>query len=76
MGNCERRSLHNRFVRLIEHLLKWQHQSQRWGSSLAKTIMVLRRGIRRLPNENPSLRPGLAGVVAEAYVGAVAFVIA
>jgi hypothetical protein len=76
LEKCARRSLHNRFVRLIEHLLKWQHQSQRWGSSLAKTIMVLRRGIRRLLNENPGFRPGIAGVVGEAYVEGVACVIA
>src|SRR5580700_9501678 len=60
MGKRERRSLHNRFVRLIEHLLKWRHQPERRGASWARTIIVQRRGIQRLLKENPSFRPGLA----------------
>ena len=74
MGKRERRSVHNRFVRLIEHLLKWQHQPQRRGSSWLRTIVVQRQAIRRLLNENPSFRPGLANVVAEAFQDAVGIV--
>ena len=74
MGKRERRSLHNRCVRLVEHLLKWQHQPQFRGSSWTRTIIVQRRSIRRLLDENPSFRPGLAEVAAEAYDDAAAIV--
>src|SRR3954467_9120952 len=63
MGKRERRSLHNRFVRLIEHLLKWQYQPERRGSSWTRTIILQRRTIRRLLDENPSFRPDLAEVI-------------
>jgi len=74
MGKRERRSLHNRCVRLIEHLLKWQHQPERRGSSWTRTIILQRRTIRRLLDENPSLRASFAEIVAEAYDDAAAVV--
>src|SRR3982751_902800 len=40
MGKRERRSLHNRCVRLIEHLLKWEHQPEQRGSSWTRTIIL------------------------------------
>src|SRR4051812_45953919 len=76
MGKRERRSLHNRCVRLIEHLLKWQHQPERRWSSWTRTIVLQRQSIRRLLDENPSFRPEFAGVVAEAYDDATAVVAA
>jgi len=72
MGKRERRSLHTRCVRLIEHLLKWQYQPERRGSSWTRTIVLQRRGIRRLLDENPSFLPALAEIVAEAYDDAAA----
>jgi Domain of unknown function DUF29 len=74
MGNRERRGLHNRCVRLIEHLLKWQYQPERRGSSWARTIILQRRGIRRLLDQNPSFGPAFAETAAEAYDDAVAIV--
>src|SRR4051794_19041850 len=74
MGKRERRSLHNRCVRFIEHLLKWQYQPERRGSSWTRTIILQRRSIRRLLHENPSFRPGLAEVVAQAYDDAAAVI--
>src|SRR5437764_2131850 len=71
MGKREQRSLHNRFLRLIEHLLKWQSQPERRGSSWTRTIVVQRIGIQRLLNANPSFRPAVSEVVAEAYADAV-----
>jgi len=53
-------SLHNRFVRLIEHLLKWEYQPERRGSSWTRTIVVQRIGIARLLAANPSF-PGQPG---------------
>jgi len=74
LGKRERRSLHNRCVRLIEHLLKWHYQPERRGSSWTRTIILQRRSIRRLLDENPSFRPGLAEFVAAAYDDAAAVV--
>jgi hypothetical protein len=74
MGKRERRSLHNRSVRLIEHLLKWRYQPERRGASWTRTIILQRRSIRRLLGENPSFRAGFADVVAEAYDDAAAVV--
>src|SRR5512143_3907572 len=74
MGKRERRSLHNRCVRLIEHLLKWRYQPERRGSSWTRTIILQRRSIRRLLDENPSFRTALGEVVADAYDDAAAVV--
>jgi hypothetical protein len=74
MGKRERRSLQNRCVRLIEHLLQWQYQPERRGSSWTRTIILQRRNIRRLLDENPSFRPGLIELVAQAYDDAAAVV--
>jgi Domain of unknown function DUF29 len=74
MGKRERRSLYNRCVRLIEHLLKWQYQPARRSSNWRRTIVTQRDGIRRLLTENPSFMPGWPGVAAEAYEGAVRIV--
>src|SRR4051794_13133925 len=72
MGKRERRSLHNRCVRLIEHLLKWEQQPERRGANWTRTIILQRRSIRRLLDENPSFRAGLPEVVAGAYDDAAA----
>ena len=74
LGKRERRSLHNRCVRLIEHLLKWHYQPERRGSSWTRTIILQRRSIRRLLDENPSFRPSIAEFVAAAYDDAAAVV--
>lgn len=71
MGKRERGSLHSRFARLIEHLLKWQYQPERRGASWERTMILQRRGIRRLLDENLSFRQGLPDVVAAAYDDAV-----
>jgi hypothetical protein len=76
MGKREQRSLHNRFVRLIEHLLKWHYQPERRGSSWSRTIVVQRIGIQRLLSANPSFRAALPVVVAEAYADATRIVAA
>ena len=67
MGKRERRSLYTRCVRLIEHLLTWEHQPERRGRSWSQTIYLQRKGIRRLLKENPSLTPHMPEIVAEAY---------
>jgi len=68
----ERRSLRSRFMRLIEHLLKWQFQPEPRGRSWELTPVDQRRGIKRLLKENPSFRPTISTFIAEAYDDAVA----
>jgi hypothetical protein len=67
MAKRERRSLHNRLARLIEYLLRWKYQPEKRRASWSRTIVVQRIGIQRLLDENPSLRPVLEGVAADAY---------
>jgi hypothetical protein len=59
-------------VRLIEHLLKWEFQPERRGSGWQRTIVVQRRAIKRLLDENPSFRSALPQITAQAYEDAVA----
>ena len=74
MGKRERRSLYNRLYRLIEHLLKWQYQPERRGTSWQRTIVSQRIEIQEILNENPSFRPVLHTIVEQAYRKALATV--
>jgi Domain of unknown function DUF29 len=67
IGKRQRHALHNRSVRLMEHLLKWEYQPGRRSSSWRRTMVTQRAGIRRLLDENPSFRPAYIEVVNEAY---------
>jgi hypothetical protein len=71
LGKRERQSLRNRMVRLIEHLLEWQHQPERRGASWERTIIVQRQAIRDLLEDNPSFRPAFEATIAVAYPRAV-----
>ena len=62
--------------RLIEHLLTWQYQPERRGSSWRRTIAAQREGIHLLLSKNPGFRPLLDEVVADAYQAAVRLVVA
>src|SRR5262245_6701137 len=73
MGKRERRSLQRHFVRLIEHLLKWQYQPERRGSSWQRTIVAQRAEIQDILAENPSFRPTLPDTVRQAYERAATF---
>jgi Domain of unknown function DUF29 len=67
MAKRERRALYNRFVRLIEHLLKWEYQPRRRGTSWRLTAGDQRRKISQLLEDNPSFRPLLSKLVPKAY---------
>jgi hypothetical protein len=71
MGKREQRELYSRLKVLIAHLLKWQVQPDRRGSSWESTILVQRRDLKRLLAQNPSLKPHLAEQLKEAYSDAV-----
>ncbi|HMV38204.1 MAG TPA: DUF29 domain-containing protein [Plasticicumulans sp.] len=67
MGNRERRELVNRLAVLLCHLLKWQYQPERRGSSWRSTIREQRRQVALILRDNPSLRPKLPELLADAY---------
>jgi hypothetical protein len=60
VGKSEQRELANRMAILLAHLLKWQLQPERRGSSWTITIRNQRRACRRVLEETPSLKAKLA----------------
>ena len=67
MGRSERRELVSRLTVLLLHLLKWQFQPARRGSSWRRTIMVQRQRLSRHLRDNPSLASRLEQAMADAY---------
>ena len=55
VGKSEQRELANRMAVLLAHLLKWQFQPGRRGSSWQRTIVEQRRGIEKRLRRTPSL---------------------
>lgn len=71
MGKAERNELRNRLTVLLMHLLKWQYEPERRGSSWVHTIREQRRAIPRHIRDNPSLKSSLDTLLQEAYSNAV-----
>jgi seryl-tRNA(Sec) selenium transferase len=74
MGRAEKRQLGNRLTLIIMHLLKMSVQSDKlphYGNSWRATIREQRRRVHGLLRDNPSLKPMLNEVFAEAYQDAV-----
>lgn len=77
VGKSERRELASRMVVLLAHLLKWQFQPGRRGSSWQRTIKEQRRSIAAHLRETPSLNTALGdlnwqeGVWADAIAKAI-----
>jgi hypothetical protein len=67
LAKTERRELRSRLWVLLEHLIKWQLQSQRRTRSRRATISVQRVKIREHIDENPGLELLLPEVIAQAY---------
>ena len=59
VGKSEQRELANRLVKLLSHLLKWQFQPSRKGSSWEITIRNQRRAIQLHLKQAPSLKAKL-----------------
>jgi hypothetical protein len=70
MGKTEKRELLSRLTVLLVHLLKWQYQPNRRGTSWEVTIINQRDGIADHLNENPSLRATLDDAITAAYAKA------
>jgi hypothetical protein len=71
MGRSQRRQLGSRLTVLLTHLLKWQAQPSRRGSSWETTVQVQRVKLQKLLREMPSLRGKLREERADAYEVAV-----
>ena len=71
MGKSEKRELVNRLTVLLLHLLKWQFQSERKGSSWQATIRIQRRDLSAHLKDNQSLKSQLPSAVSYAYENAV-----
>jgi hypothetical protein len=56
VGKSEQRELLNRMAVLLAHLLKWQYQPERRGSSWETTIHTQRNSIDRRLRKTPSLK--------------------
>jgi hypothetical protein len=67
MGRAEQDRLTDVLALLLAHLLKWRFQPDRRGNSWRLTILEQRRRSGRIVARNPSLRPRLADILAEAY---------
>ncbi len=67
LGRQQRQELRNRLSLLLGHLLKWQYQLHRRSRSWLATIRIQRRDTLRLSQENPSLKPALDEILADAY---------
>jgi hypothetical protein len=68
MGASERKELDSRLIELLLHLLKWQYQPERKGSSWEVSIAKQRDGIDKVLHDNPSLKHQLDKRVADCYV--------
>lgn len=71
MGKTEKRELVSRLSVLLLHLLKWQFQPGRRGSSWEASIRVQRNRIADHLNDNPSLKPTIPAALKSAWRDAV-----
>ena len=60
VGKSEKRELASRMAVLLAHLLKWQHQPGRRGSSGSRTIKEQRKAIAAAIRQTPSLQASLS----------------
>jgi hypothetical protein len=70
LGVSQLRELYSRYVVLLVHLLKWQHQADKRTPSWRSTINTQRREIAKLLSISPGLKPKRAKELADAYAGA------
>ncbi|UYM18502.1 DUF29 domain-containing protein [Endozoicomonas euniceicola] len=67
MAKKIKRELESRLKVLLMHLLKWQYQPDRRGSSWEMSIKTQRHDIPELLAENPSLKSKLEESITKAY---------
>ena len=67
MGNQARGELRSHLIVLLAHLLKWRLQPERRSRSWMFTILEQRVQAERMIRKNPSLKPELTEILADAY---------
>ena len=67
LGKSQHRELGSRLDVLVLHLLKWCYQPLERSGSWRRTIRTQRRELRRLLQQNPSLRPLVPSAVEDGY---------
>ena len=67
VGRREYDKLESDLARIVQHLLKWDHQPTRRGRSWMNTIKEHRRRVERQLRLSPSLKSVLAEVLEEAF---------
>ncbi len=67
VANRDYEALESDLSRVLQHILKWDHQSERRGRSWARTIKEHRRRVVRRLNRSPSLKSRQGEALAEAY---------
>jgi hypothetical protein len=67
LGKSAWRELGSRLDVLVMHLLKWRYQPAEHSRSWRSTIRTQRRELRRLLEQNPSLRSLVASVIVDGY---------
>jgi hypothetical protein len=75
LGRRERQELVSRLGVLLGHLLKWEFQPENQSKSWLATIREQRRKIRKLLEDNPSLKPYLSQACNDAYEDGVDLVV-
>lgn len=70
MGKGERRALGSHLRVLIQHLLEWQYQPERRGTSWQLSILNARGEIEEILHDSPSLARQLPELIARGYSAA------
>jgi hypothetical protein len=70
LGASQLRELYSRYLMLLVHLLKWQHQPVKRTPSWRGTINTQRREIADLLSISPGLKPRRRARLAKAYQAA------
>ena len=73
LGRSEYRELKSSLARIMQHMLKWDHQPERRSRSRTGSINVHRERVRQCLRENPSLKPRVPEALADAYELAIAY---
>ncbi|MCB1821469.1 MAG: DUF29 domain-containing protein [Candidatus Competibacteraceae bacterium] len=67
MGRNDRRAMGSHLRNILMHLLKWQYQPKRRGTSWKSSINGGRDEVDVLLADSPSLQPQLPALIAEEY---------
>ena len=67
LGRQQQSELRSHLIVLLTHLLKWRHQPDRRSRSWTLTILEQRREAERVVRQNPSLKPEIDEILADAY---------